>query len=129
MDPVRGDVTSIGCVLHARTVRGREGSLDALYDDMIARCRRVAEGLRGARRITPVRSAANFSYRTTPVVGDRFLCVGDAVAFVDPDLLLRRLHRDADGRAGGRRRSWRRSPTAASRPAASTATSAGSGAA
>jgi flavin-dependent dehydrogenase len=31
-----------------------------------------------------VRSAANFSYRTHPVAGDRFLCVGDTLAFVDP---------------------------------------------
>ena len=82
--PFSGDLTSIGCVLHSKTVRGREGSLDALYDDMIGRCRRVAESLRGARRVTPVRSAANFSYSTTVVAGDRFLCVGDSLAFVDP---------------------------------------------
>ena len=82
--PLAGALTSIGCVLHARTARGREGSLEALYEEMIGRCRRVAEGLREARRVTPVRSAANFSYRTHPVAGDRFLCVGDTLAFVDP---------------------------------------------
>jgi flavin-dependent dehydrogenase/glycosyltransferase involved in cell wall biosynthesis len=82
--PFSGDVTSIGCVLHARTARGREGSTEALFDDMVSRCARVAEGLRGARRVTPVRSAANFSYRTHPVAGDRFVCVGDTLAFVDP---------------------------------------------
>jgi flavin-dependent dehydrogenase len=82
--PFAGGLTSIGCVLHAKTARGREGSLEALYEEMIGRCRRVAEGLREARRVTPVRSAANFSYRTHPVAGDRFLCVGDALAFVDP---------------------------------------------
>ena len=82
--PFAGDLTSIGCVLHSKTARGREGSLEALYEDMIGRCRRVAEGLRHARRVTPVRSAANFSYRTSPVAGDRFLCVGDTLAFVDP---------------------------------------------
>jgi len=82
--PFAGDMTSIGCVLHAKTARGREGSLEALYEEMIGRCRRVAEGLREARRVTPVRSAANFSYRTHPVAGDRFLCVGDTLAFVDP---------------------------------------------
>ena len=71
-------------MLHARTARGCEGSLEALFEEMVARCGRVANGLRGARRITPVRSAANFSYRTHPVAGDRFLCVGDALAFVDP---------------------------------------------
>jgi flavin-dependent dehydrogenase/glycosyltransferase involved in cell wall biosynthesis len=82
--PFAGDLTSIGCVLHARTARGREGSLVSLFDEMVARCDSVADGLRGARRVTPVRSAANFSYRTHPVAGDRFLCVGDALAFVDP---------------------------------------------
>lgn len=82
--PFAGDVTSIGCVLHARTVRGRGGDLPALLDEMIGRCHRVAEGLAGAERVTPVYTAANFSYRAAPVTGDRFVCVGDAVAFVDP---------------------------------------------
>jgi flavin-dependent dehydrogenase len=82
--PLAGGLTSIGCVLHAKAARGRDGSLEALYEEMIVRCRRVAEGLREARRVTPVRSAANFSYRTHPVAGDRFLCVGDTLAFVDP---------------------------------------------
>ncbi len=82
--PFAGNVTSVGCVLHARTVRGREGSLEELLEAMIARCERVRETLSGAERVTPVHSAANFSYRTDPVVGDRFACVGDTVAFVDP---------------------------------------------
>jgi len=82
--PFAGDVTSIGCVLHARTVRGRDASVEALYADMIQRCRRVAEGLAGAERITPVYPVANFSYMNRPFVGDRFLCVGDTIAFVDP---------------------------------------------
>ncbi len=82
--PFSGDVTSVGCVLHARTVRGREGSIEDLFDAMIARCRGVAEGLERARRVTPVHRVANFSYRIHPVVGDRFLSVGDAIAFLDP---------------------------------------------
>ncbi len=82
--PFAGDVTSVGCVLHARTVRGREGSLPELFDSMIERCHRVREGLLAAERITPVHTAANFSYTVEPVIGDRFLCVGDAAAFVDP---------------------------------------------
>ncbi len=82
--PFAGDVTSVGCVLHARTVRGREGAVEALYEAMIQRCRRVAAGLAGAARITPVHRASNFAYENAPVVGDRFLCVGDAVAFIDP---------------------------------------------
>ncbi len=82
--PFAGDVTSVGCVLHARTVRGRVGALEALYEEMIARVPRVAEGLSTATRITPVHRAANFAYANRPVVGDRFVSVGDAVAFIDP---------------------------------------------
>jgi flavin-dependent dehydrogenase len=82
--PFAGDVTSVGCVLHARTVRGREGSLPDLFDAMISRCHRVQEGLRTAERVTPVYTAANFSYHVEPIIGDRFLSVGDAVTFVDP---------------------------------------------
>jgi 2-polyprenyl-6-methoxyphenol hydroxylase-like FAD-dependent oxidoreductase len=82
--PFANGLTSVGGVLHARTVRGREGNLEQLYDSLIAGCRGLAEALEGAPRVTPVRSAANFSYRTDPAIGDRFVCVGDAIAFVDP---------------------------------------------
>jgi flavin-dependent dehydrogenase len=82
--PFAGDTTSVGCVMHARTVRGREGSREALFEEMIARCPGVASGLAGAERVSPIHPVANFSYVNRPVVGDRFLCVGDTVAFVDP---------------------------------------------
>ena len=82
--PFAGDVTSVGAVLHARTVRGREGDLETLFDAMIQRCWRVAKPLAGAERITPVHTAANFAYMNHPMAGDRFVSVGDAVAFVDP---------------------------------------------
>jgi flavin-dependent dehydrogenase len=82
--PLAGDRTSVGCVLHARTVRARPGSLEALYEEMIGRCEPVARNLRGAERITPVHREANFAYENRPLVGDRVLAAGDAFAFVDP---------------------------------------------
>ena len=82
--PLAGDLTSVGCVMHARAVREWRGALETLYAEMIRRCRRVADGLRGTEQVTPVHTEANFAYRNAPVVGDRFLAVGDAVAFVDP---------------------------------------------
>lgn len=82
--PFHNGTSSVGCVLHARTVRGREGDLGQLYESLIERCHGLREALDGAPRITPVHSAANFSYRTDPAVGDRFVCVGDAIAFLDP---------------------------------------------
>jgi flavin-dependent dehydrogenase len=82
--PFHNGTSSVGCVLHARTVRGHERSLEQLYHSLIARCRGLAEALDGAPRITAVHSAANFSYQTEPAIGDRFVCVGDAIAFLDP---------------------------------------------
>src|SRR5262249_56001249 len=44
----------------------------------------VGGGVGGGERIRAVHAAANFSYEVESAAGDRFLCVGDAVAFVDP---------------------------------------------
>ncbi len=67
--PLANDLTSLGCVMHARTVR---------------RCPRVAHRLVGGERVTEIHRVANFSYMNGPLLGDRFLVVGDAIAFVDP---------------------------------------------
>jgi flavin-dependent dehydrogenase len=82
--PLAGDVTSVGAVCHARTVKEWTGEPEGLLDAMIARSRSVSANLAGAVRITPVHRVANFSYHNSPVVGDRFVAVGDAIAFVDP---------------------------------------------
>jgi len=82
--PLAGDLTSVGAVCHARTVKAWTGELDALFDSMITRCRGVSESLAGAVRATPVYRQANFAYDNSPIVGDRFVAVGDAIAFVDP---------------------------------------------
>jgi flavin-dependent dehydrogenase len=82
--PLAGDLTSVGSVLHARTARGRETGVEELYHEMIGRCVRVRKGLAGAERVTPVHRAANFAYVNAPAIGDRFVAVGDSIAFVDP---------------------------------------------
>ncbi len=82
--PLAHDLTSVGVVMHARTVRDWVGTPDDLYAKMIGRCSGVAAGLARAEQVTDVHRQANFSYLNSPVVGDRFLAVGDAVMFVDP---------------------------------------------
>ncbi|HEU5319706.1 MAG TPA: NAD(P)/FAD-dependent oxidoreductase [Methylomirabilota bacterium] len=83
--PLAGDLTSVGAVMHARTVRAWSGTPEALYEAMIARCPSVAAGLAdGAVRVTPVHREANFAYINRPLAGARYLAVGDALAFVDP---------------------------------------------
>ena len=70
--------------MHARTVRAWTGAADDLYASMIARCAPIAAGLAHAERVGAIHREANFAYVNTPVVGDRFVAVGDAVTFVDP---------------------------------------------
>jgi flavin-dependent dehydrogenase len=82
--PMARDLTSIGVVIHARTAREHPGSPESLFEAMVRRCRAVHEHLGGAEPVTPLHRAANFAYTNSPIVGDRFLSVGDAVAFVDP---------------------------------------------
>lgn len=82
--PLADDVTSVGAVLHAKTLRAWQGTPEECYAEMIRRCTGVAAGLTRAERVLPVHTAANFAYMNGPIVGDRFLMVGDAVAFVDP---------------------------------------------
>jgi 2-polyprenyl-6-methoxyphenol hydroxylase-like FAD-dependent oxidoreductase len=40
--------------------------------------------MRQAERATPVRTAADFSYRSTRLTGDRWMLAGDAAGFIDP---------------------------------------------
>jgi flavin-dependent dehydrogenase len=82
--PLANDLTSVGVVCHARTVRQWPGDMDGLYVSMLGRSRGVSENLPGAVRATPVHTTANFAYHNSPVIADRFLAVGDAIAFVDP---------------------------------------------
>ena len=82
--PLADDLTSVGAVMHARTVKAWTGTPENLYADMIRRSTGVSENLAGAERATDVHRVANFSYKTRPIVGDRFLMVGDAVTFIDP---------------------------------------------
>ena len=82
--PFANDVTSVGAVLHARTVRAHDGTPEELFEAMVRRCRPVHEHLGAAERVTPLHRVGNFAYTNAPIVGDRHLCVGDAIAFIDP---------------------------------------------
>jgi flavin-dependent dehydrogenase len=82
--PFADGTDSIGCVLHARIMKDRGGTIDRLFEDVLATSPCLTQGLVGAQRITPVHTAANFSYRIVPTIGDRYLAVGDATGFVDP---------------------------------------------
>jgi flavin-dependent dehydrogenase len=82
--PLANNVTSVGAVVHARTARAWTGTNEELFEAMLRRSKHMPRLLAGAERIMPVRTEANFAYENQPVVGDRFVAVGDAIVFVDP---------------------------------------------
>jgi flavin-dependent dehydrogenase len=82
--PFANGVDSVGGVLHAQVVKDRSGSIEALFNEILAASPRLTEALAGAQRITPVHTAANFAYRVSPFVADRYVAIGDASGFIDP---------------------------------------------
>ena len=83
--PFRGTLTSVGCVLQRGfTIERRGMDADGLFAAALAATPAAAELLRGARRVRPIGTTGNWSYRCRQFYGDRFLLVGDAAAFIDP---------------------------------------------
>jgi len=81
--PLKGDRTSVGLVLPARALRGQKLN-EAFLARQIAETPYLAERLRSARRVEPVRTASDYSYSCSALTGDRWLSVGDAGSFIDP---------------------------------------------
>ena len=84
MIPLRNGTVSIGAVCRPEYLRQRNCSREAFLDQTLALSSEVAERLRGATRVAPVRAAANYSYRSSHACGERYVMVGDAFTFIDP---------------------------------------------
>jgi flavin-dependent dehydrogenase len=81
--PLREDRTSVGLVAPGRSLRGHKPD-EQFFAEQIARTPYLAERLSGAERVAPVRTTSDYSYASERVVGDGWLLVGDAAAFIDP---------------------------------------------
>ena len=82
--PLAQGIDSMGFVVHARVAKARQGSIATLFEALLASSPRLQQGFATAQRLTAIHTAANFSYRVSLPVGDRYVSVGDAVGFVDP---------------------------------------------
>ncbi len=81
--PLSETVISVGVVL-PKHVYTRNGSLEDALGAYLAETPMTASLTAHARRVTPVRFDADYSYRATRFAGDRWLLAGDAGAFLDP---------------------------------------------
>lgn len=84
--PLRGELTSVGVVVSSEWVkaRARDESVDDYFHRTLALSGWTRAILANAERVGPVRTAADFSYRTRALAGDGWLAVGDAGGFLDP---------------------------------------------
>jgi FAD-dependent halogenase len=83
--PLHDGTTSIGAVVDAKRFAGEAaGDPAALYLRLVAACAPVAERLRHAELVSPVRVIRDYSYCSRRFYGPGYLLAGDAACFIDP---------------------------------------------
>ena len=82
--PLENDRTSIGIVLEAADFKKSGLSAEEFFERAIAEQPLVRNRIGAGRRVSQVYTAADFSYRSERLTGDRWLLAGDAAGFIDP---------------------------------------------
>lgn len=83
--PLSETVISVGAVI-PQAVHNRESkpTPEASLDHYLASTRAAPTLMKDARRVSPARFDADYSYLGTRMAGERWVAVGDAAAFLDP---------------------------------------------
>ena len=82
--PLTAERTSIGIVLDTTNFRQAKQNPEKFFEGALAEQPVITQTTQYARRVSPVYSATDFSYRNTKLAGDRWLLAGDAGGFIDP---------------------------------------------
>ncbi len=82
--PLTATRTSVGVVLDGDVFKKSGLSAEDFLQEAIEEQPVLMEAMRDAERVTPVRTAADFSYRSTRLTGDHWMLAGDAAGFIDP---------------------------------------------
>jgi flavin-dependent dehydrogenase len=82
--PLTAERTSIGVVLDSETFRNSKQTPEDFLEQALLEQPVIMQRMREARRVSDVHVAADFSYRSTQLYGDRWLLAGDAAGFLDP---------------------------------------------
>ena len=82
--PLPDDVVSVGVVAEADYLYRETRDPEAIFAREAGECIWIADHLRTATRIEPVRVTGEFSYRAESIGGNGFCLAGDAFSFLDP---------------------------------------------
>lgn len=81
--PLLGEKTSVGVVAsHTQLPRGID--LEEYLNETLLSSPRVRKMMEKSERISEIMTISNYSHRSETFVGDRWICSGDAAAFLDP---------------------------------------------
>lgn len=83
--PLHDGTTSVGAVVDAKRLAGEAGGDPSeLYQRLVAACPPVAERVRHAELVSPIRVIRDYSYCSQRFYGPGYLLAGDAACFIDP---------------------------------------------
>lgn len=84
MIPLRDNIMSVGAVCWPEYLKTRRCELEEFLLSTIRRCPAAGERMKQTQLVSPVTATGNYSYQASSMVGDGYLMVGDAFAFIDP---------------------------------------------
>lgn len=82
--PLSDGATSIGAVCWPYYMKSRKTTPENFLQDTIALCPALSQRMSAATLISPVTATGNYSYTADRTVGQNYMMLGDAFAFVDP---------------------------------------------
>ncbi len=82
--PLVDGSTSVGAVCRPEYLKSRKADLDTFFMETVAQCPAIADRLSDATLLAPITGAGNYSYRADRTMGESFILLGDAFAFIDP---------------------------------------------
>jgi len=84
MIPLKDGAMSVGAVCWPYYLKSRVKPVDEFLWDTLQLNPMVAERMKDAKLLSPALATGNFSYQADRMVGDGWMVVGDAFAFIDP---------------------------------------------
>jgi len=84
MIPLAGGITSVGLVAEGTAIKGSPLAAGDFLDESLRRCPAADARMRGARRVSGIYTASDYSYECAALTGDGWLLLGDAAGFIDP---------------------------------------------
>jgi flavin-dependent dehydrogenase len=82
--PLSHEKVSLGLVVDRSALTNSDLTPEQRFLEAVERCPELRGKLANAKRVAPVRTIADFSYRNRRFVSPRLVRVGDAAAFLDP---------------------------------------------